>query len=152
MTSFQNESEQSIALKNIVLQPDERKERKWSRSVVSNSLDPMNFSPPGSSVHGIFQARILEWVAISFSSRSSRPRNRTRVSCISGRCFTIWATREAQMSWVQIPACSSTSCVSLGKFLSLPVPQVFPSLNSGWQNQLSYCVQCFESWCSMSFK
>ena len=51
---------------------------------------------PGSSVYGIFQARVLEWVAISFSRESSRPREWTRDSCIAGRCFTIWATREAQ--------------------------------------------------------
>ena len=57
--------------------------------------DPMDCSLSGSSVHGIFQARVLEWVAISFSRGSSRPRNRTRVSCIAGRRFTIWATREA---------------------------------------------------------
>ena len=58
--------------------------------------DPMDCSLPGSSIHGIFQARVLEWVAISFSRGSSWPRNRTRVSHIAGRCFTIWATREAQ--------------------------------------------------------
>ena len=40
---------------------------KWSRSVVSDSSDPMNCSPPGSSVHGIFQAKVLEWGAIAFS-------------------------------------------------------------------------------------
>ena len=57
--------------------------------------DPMNCSPPGSSVNGIFQAKILEWVAISFSRGSSRPSNQTQVSCIAGRRFTIWATREA---------------------------------------------------------
>ena len=51
--------------------------------------DPMDCSLPGSSTHGIFQARILEWVAISFSRGSSQPSNRTRVSCIAGRCFTI---------------------------------------------------------------
>ena len=51
--------------------------------------------PPGSSIHGILQARILEWVAISFSRGSSRPRDRTQVSCIAGRCFNLWATREA---------------------------------------------------------
>ena len=56
--------------------------------------DPMNCSLPGSSIHGILQARVLEWVAISFSRGSSRPRDRTWVSCIVGRCFTIWATRE----------------------------------------------------------
>ena len=57
--------------------------------------DPMDCNLPGSSVCGIFQARILEWVAISFSRGSSRPRDWTRVSCIVGRRFTIWATREA---------------------------------------------------------
>jgi len=62
--------------------------------------NPMDCSLSGSSIHGIFQARVLEWIAISFSRGSSRPRNRTqnwtRVSCIAGRCFIIWATREAQ--------------------------------------------------------
>ena len=57
--------------------------------------DPMDCSPQGSSVHGIFQVRMLEWVVISYSRGSSRPRDRTRVSCIVGRFFIIWATREA---------------------------------------------------------
>ena len=51
--------------------------------------DPMDCSLPGFSVHGIFQARVLEWVAISFSKGSSWPRDRTQVSCIAGRCFTL---------------------------------------------------------------
>ena len=55
----------------------------------------MDCSLPGSSVHGILQARVLEWVAISFSKGSSQPRDRTQVSHIAGRCCTIWATREA---------------------------------------------------------
>ena len=54
----------------------------------------MDCSLPGSSVHGIFQARVLEWVAISFSRRSSWPRDWTQVSCIIGKCSTIWAARE----------------------------------------------------------
>ena len=58
--------------------------------------DPMDCSPLGSSVHGIFQARILEWVAVSFSRWSPWPRDRTWVSCTAGRVFTNWATREAQ--------------------------------------------------------
>ena len=70
----------------------------------------MDCSPPGSSVHGIFQARILEWVAISFSRKSSPPRDRTWVSCIVDRCFTVWATRKdspvqfnhSTYSWEQI--------------------------------------------------
>ena len=56
--------------------------------------NPMNCSPPGSSVHGILQARILEWFAISFSRVSSWPRDWPCVSCIVARCFTVWATRE----------------------------------------------------------
>ena len=69
---------------------------KWSFSVVSDSLRPprTDYSLPGFSVHGIFQVRILEWVAISFSRRSSRPREWTRVSHIVGRHFTVWTTRE----------------------------------------------------------
>ena len=55
----------------------------------------MDFRPPGSSVYGILQARILEWVAMPFSRGSSLPRDRTWVSCIAGRSFTVWATREA---------------------------------------------------------
>ena len=56
--------------------------------------DPMDCSPPGSSICGIFQARVLEWVVISFSRGSSQPRDRTWVSHIVSRCFTIWAIRE----------------------------------------------------------
>ena len=66
--------------------------------------DPMDCSPPGSSVCGILQAEMLEWVAISFSRGSSRSRDQTWVSHIAGRFFTIWATREALMliKWVTI--------------------------------------------------
>ena len=58
--------------------------------------DPMDYnSLPTSSVHGILQARILEWVAIFFSRGSSWPKDWTWVSCISGGFFTLWATRKA---------------------------------------------------------
>ena len=53
---------------------------------------PMNCSPPGSSVHGILQARIVEYVAIPFSRGSSQPGDQTQVSCIAGRVFTVWDT------------------------------------------------------------
>ena len=53
----------------------------------------MDCSQPGSSIHRIFQVRVLEWVAISFSRGSSQPRDRTQVSCIAGRRFNLWATR-----------------------------------------------------------
>ena len=52
--------------------------------------DPVDCSLPGSSLHGILQARILEWVAISFSRGSSQPRDGTRVSFIAGRRFNLW--------------------------------------------------------------
>ena len=57
---------------------------------------PMDCSLPGSSVHEIFQPRVLEWVAISFSRGSSQPKDRTQASCIVGRRFTVWATREVR--------------------------------------------------------
>ena len=56
--------------------------------------DPMDCSLLRSSVHGIFQAKVLEWVAISFSRGSSWPRDWTQVSRTVGRRFTVWATRE----------------------------------------------------------
>ena len=71
-------------------------EVKWSEVAQScpTLFDPMDCSLPRSSVHGIFQARVLEWVAISFSRGSSQPRDRIWVSCFVGRHFTVWATRE----------------------------------------------------------
>ena len=57
-------------------------------SVMSNSLRPHGLYLPGSSVHRIFQARILEWVVISYSRGSSQPKDRTRVSCTAGGFFT----------------------------------------------------------------
>ena len=74
-------------------------ERK-SESEVAQSCpilcDPMDCNLPGSSIHGIFQARVLEWVAISFFRGSSPPRDQTLASRIAGRCFMFSATREAQ--------------------------------------------------------
>ena len=52
-----------------------------------------------STVHGILQARILEWVAFLFSRGSFQPRDRTQLSHIAGRCFSSWAIREAQEYW-----------------------------------------------------
>ena len=63
---------------------------------MSNSCDFMDCSPPGSSVHGISQAWILEWVAISSSGRSSRPRDWTHIFCIGRPDLYQWATREAR--------------------------------------------------------
>ena len=62
---------------------------------VSHSLRPMDCSPQGSSIHGILQARMLEWVSTLFSRESSQTKDWNWLSCIAVRLFTIWATREA---------------------------------------------------------
>ena len=54
--------------------------------------DPLDCSPPGSSLYGILQARILEWVATPLSKGSSRPKDQTWVSCVAGKFFTVWAS------------------------------------------------------------
>ena len=81
--------------------------RRWTRLFLTPLVaqpcptlcHPMGCSPPGFSVCGILQERILEWVAIPFSGGCSWPRNRAQVSRIAGRLFTIWATREARKSY-----------------------------------------------------
>ena len=75
-------------------------ESKWSEVTQScpTLCNPMDCSLPGSSLHGILQARVLKWVASSFSRGSSQPRDQTPVSRIPGRYFNLWATREAQVS------------------------------------------------------
>ena len=80
---------------------------KWSEVAQSclTLCNPVDCSPPGSSIHGILQARVLEWVAISFSRGSSWPRDRTQVSRIVGKRFNLWATREAQEKYQQPQIC-----------------------------------------------
>ena len=81
-----------------------KKKWKWKKvkkrpSIKSDSLRPHGLcSPPGSSVHGILQARILEWIAIPFSRGSSWLRDLTWVSRVASRFFTIWATEGAWSS------------------------------------------------------
>ena len=69
----------------------------WGEGEVAQSCltlwDPVYCNLLGFSIHGILQARILEWIAIAFSRGSSRPRDRTRVSHIGGRRFNLWATK-----------------------------------------------------------
>ena len=102
----------------------------WRRSEVAQSCptlcDPMDCSLPGSSVHGIFQARVLEWVAMSFFRGSSQLRDQTQVSRIVGRCCTVWATREV---------CNGMGSHSLlqGIFLTLV-------------SNLISCVSCIDRW------
>ena len=74
----------------------------------------MNYRLPGSFDHGIFQTRILEWVAISFSRASFQSKDQTWISCIASRFFTVWATWEAQEVKFQLEVLeieSRTSCM-----------------------------------------
>ena len=69
----------------------------WSCKVKESEValcDPMDCSPPGSSLHGIFQLRLLQWVAIPFSRGSSRPREQTHISCLGRRTLYHWASWE----------------------------------------------------------
>ena len=75
---------------------------------------PMNYSLPGSSVHEILQARILEWVTMPTSRGSSQPRDQTQASRIAGRLFTIWATRKAQEYWSELQCPSPGELSKLG--------------------------------------
>ena len=78
--------------------PPERKKESEVAQLCPTLCDPVDYILPRSSIHRIFQAAVLEWVAISFSRESSQPRNQTQVSHIVGRCFTTWATREVLIS------------------------------------------------------
>ena len=68
----------------------------WRSEVKVTQSCPTLCDPVAYTVHGILQARTLEWVAYPFSRGSSQPRDRTGVSCIAGRFFTNWAIREAR--------------------------------------------------------
>ena len=97
--------------------------------------DPMDCSLPGSSLHGILQASVLEWGAISFSRGSSRPRDRTRVSWFPGRRFNLWAT--IYFSGVCICCSGTTLCQTLWphglQHARLPCPSLSPRVcPSSW--------------------
>ena len=97
--------------------------------------DPMGCSPPSSSIHGIFQARILEWVAVSFFRGSSWPRSWTWVFCIAGRLFTVWAIRGFQ-GVLTIKATTRTKFLSLICLFHLfhTMPHIIHVSQSPWNH------------------
>ena len=89
---------------------------------------PMDCSLPSSSVHVIFQARILEWVAIPFSRGSSQPRNQTQVSSIPGGFFSIWATAAAK----SLQSCRTLCDPIDGSPSGSPVPGILQARTLEW--------------------
>ena len=113
--------------------------RAKSLQLYPTLCNPMDCSPPGSSVHGILQARILEWVAIPFSRGSSWPRDGTWVSRMAGRFFTVWATitvwatREAQCHQELLPNCTLKGIKWLAPF----------AVSKGASFPTAFTTQCF---------
>ena len=103
---------------------------------------PIDYSLLGSSVHGIFQAIVLEWIAISFSRGSSQPRDRTRVSRIVDRCFTVWGINSKLTFPSYIPTTAENLVLSsLMKLCNSHIihwPLNFRFLSStNWQHKLA---------------
>ena len=111
---------------------------KWSEVAQSclTLCHPVDCSLAGSSLHGILQARVLEWVAISFSRVSSQPRDQTRVSCIVGRCFNLWATREA----MQDTRVQSLGCEIPWRRQWQPTPVFLPGKFHGQRSLVDYSL------------
>ena len=86
---------------------------KWKSLSQVWLCHPMDCNPPGSSVHGILQARILEWVAMPSSRWPSQPRNLTQVSYIAGGFSTIWATRQTHFTRKALPNIRSARAMIL---------------------------------------
>ena len=113
---------------------------------------PMDCSPPGFSVHGILQARILEWVAVPFFRESSCPKDRIQASRIAGEFFTIWATREAlpypldNPVIYQVASCSFSSTWSSQLTTELQKPDsvvLRASFVFNWRIIALQCCVCF---------
>ena len=94
--------------------------------------DSVDYSPPGSSVHRILQARILECVAILLSRGSSRPRDLTQVSCIAGGFFTFWTTKEAPVLTQPTQREKASDSTGIGISPKRPLTSYFqmPGINS----------------------
>ena len=96
--------------------------------------DPMNCSLPGFSVHGIAQARILEWVAISYSRRSYQPRDQTCISCIVGKFFypcTTWTQDAAAAAAKSLQSCLTLCDPIDGSPPGSPVPGILQARTLG---------------------
>ena len=103
--------------------------------------DPTDCSLPGSSVHGILQARMLEWVAIPSSRGSSQPRDQTQVSGIAGGFFTIGATRQRLLVSSVAQLCP-TLCDPMNRSMpGLPVYHQLPEFTQIHVHQVGDAIQ-----------
>ena len=102
----------------------------------------MDCTLPGSSVHGNLQEKIQEWVAISSSRGSSKPRDRTQVSHTAGRLFTVWATREAlRKPWFIFMAHVYTICIYWGPHTIQPLGCLPETKAKRFEGTSPYCTR-----------
>ena len=94
--------------------------------------DPMDCSPPGFSVHGIFQVRVLEWGTISFSRGSCPPRDWTHVSCIGRWVLYHWAIREAPSHLLEWPKSKTLAIPNAGRDLEPQERSYIAGRNAKW--------------------
>ena len=123
---------------------------KESQSEVAQSCltlwDSMDCSPPGFSIHGVFRARILEWVAISFSRGSFPPRGRTQVSRIEGRCFTLWEWEYHSIAAAKSLQSCPTLCDPIdSRPPGFPVPGILQARTLEWV-AISFSRASFPPW------
>ena len=112
--------------------------------------NPIDGSPLGSPIPGILQARVLEWVIIAFSRGSSQPRYQIQVSCIAGRRFNLWATREAQNITLS-PFFGRGWVARILEWVAIPFSRR-PSRPRDW-TQVSHIVgRCFTIWATREVK
>ena len=132
------------------MEPIQRyKQQEWKVKVKVPQSCPTLWDPMNYTVHGILQARILEWVAVLFSRESSQPSDRTQVSLIAGRFITSWAIREAQEYWsrkpIPFPADLPNPGIKLGSTAlqanSLPAELPGKPNTSLWNLNILLCVQ-----------
>ena len=131
---------------------------KWVSEVAQSCLtlcDTVDCSPAGSSIHGILQARILEWVAISFSRGSSLPRDWTQISHIAGRFFSSWA-KGSPKDLLAISPDLALPFAALGNQLSTfclhkSIDFLILNISNKW-NHATCGVWCWLLSCSMSSK
>ena len=112
---------------------------------------PMDCRPPGSSVHGILQARILEWVAIFFSRGSPPLKDRTQVSCIAGRFFTAWAPGKLLQTGGPWNKPNTDSEPGKARWLAKGNPEEMPHLGPPVSLSLFLPKKYFPSLCGNSF-